>query len=233
MTEIIVRYEDKVIERVITEKKRVSIGRTSDNDIVLDNRGVSRKHALIEVNSRDTIIIDNESLNGTFVNNRRIEEEILHEDDLITIGKYTITVRCQSIPDTKMSDLDGTMILQTKKQRERIEIDRRDRDVVARAGGAAVLVGEGKTGNEEIRLGGATLTFGKANFVNVKVTGWFVPDIQAQLTPQDGQYILTNVGNRNKTKVNGIPVDDEVMLKNADLIQIGRSTYRFISGGTC
>lgn len=232
MTEIIIRYEDKVIERVITEKRRVSIGRTSDNDIVLDNRGVSRKHALIEVNSKDTVIIDNESLNGTFVNNRRIEEEIIHEDDLITIGKYTITVRCQSIPDTKMSDLDGTMILHTKKQRGRLETDRRDRDIVARAGGAAVLVGEGSTGHDEIRLGGATLTFGKANYVNVKVSGWFVPDIQAQLTPQDGQYILTNVGNRNRTKVNGIPVDDEVVLKNADLIQIGRSTYRFISGST-
>ena len=35
MPEIVVKYEDKVIERVVSEKKRISIGRTSDNDIVL------------------------------------------------------------------------------------------------------------------------------------------------------------------------------------------------------
>ena len=42
MPEIIVKYEDKVIERIVTEKKRISIGRTNDNDIMLENRGVSR-----------------------------------------------------------------------------------------------------------------------------------------------------------------------------------------------
>ena len=54
MAEIVVRYEDKVIERVVTEKKRLSIGRTSDNDIVLENRGVSRRHATIEINPQDS-----------------------------------------------------------------------------------------------------------------------------------------------------------------------------------
>jgi pSer/pThr/pTyr-binding forkhead associated (FHA) protein len=229
MTEIIVRYEDKVVERVITEKQRISVGRTSDNDIILDNRGISRKHAIIEVNSKNTVIIDNESLNGTFVNDRRVEEEILQEEDVITIGKYTLSVFPQAAQDTKQSDLDGTMILNTKKQRARLSDDQRDRDIVARAGGSAVLVGESGTDIEDIRLGGATLTFGKANFVNVRVTGWFVPDIQARLTIQDGQYILTNVGHHGKTKVNGQPID-EVTLRNADLVQIGRSVFRFVTG---
>ena len=44
MAEIVVKFEDKIIERVVTEKKRISIGRTHENDIVLENRGVSRKY---------------------------------------------------------------------------------------------------------------------------------------------------------------------------------------------
>jgi len=229
MTEIVVRYEDKIIERVITEKKRISIGRNSDNDIVLDNRGVSRQHAVIEVNAQNAVIIDNESLNGTFVNNRRVEEEVLRDDDVVTIGKYSLTFR-PNASDPSVSELDGTMVLRTKKQRERLETDRRDRDVLTRAGTAAVLMAEGETDAEEIRLGGATVTFGTANFVNVRVRGWFVPDIQAKITPQDAQYVLTNVGHRQKTRVNGVPVD-EVVLKNSDLVQIGRSVFRFICGG--
>ncbi len=49
MAEIIVKFEDKVIERIVTEKKRISIGRTNENDVVLENRAVSRKHAMVLV----------------------------------------------------------------------------------------------------------------------------------------------------------------------------------------
>lgn len=230
MTEIVVRYEDRVIERVITEKKRISIGRNSDNDIVLDNRGVSRKHAMIEVNPNQCVIIDNESLNGTFVNNRRVEEEILHEGDTITIGKYTLVFRPHVEQETKMTDLDGTMTLHTKKHRERVESDRRDREVISRSGGVAVLLGEKNAPTEEIRLAGGTLTFGKANFVNVRVSGWFVPDIQAKISPENDQYVLQNVGNRSRTRVNGEPAETTI-LKNGDLVQIGRSVFRFVAGG--
>lgn len=229
MTEIIVRYEDKVIERVITEKKRISIGRNSDNDIVLDNRGVSRKHAMIEINPANSVIIDNESLNGTFVNNRRIEEEILHEGDTISIGKYSLVFRPNTAAEAKLSDLDGTMTLQTRKHREQVETDRRDREVVARSGGAAVLMAEKNAPTDEVRLAGGTLTFGKADFVNVKIAGWFIPDIQAKVGFENGQYVLTNVGNRSKTRVNGEPVD-KVTLKNADIVQIGKTVFRFVAG---
>ncbi len=91
MPEIIVRFEDKVIERVVAEKPRITIGRTTDNDIVLDNRGVSRRHAMIEVGPNgQALIIDNESLNGTFVNQRKVSEEVLKNHDVISIGKYNL-----------------------------------------------------------------------------------------------------------------------------------------------
>lgn len=229
MAEIVVRYEDKVIERVVTEKKRLSIGRTSDNDIVLENRGVSRRHATIELNPQDAVIIDNESLNGTFVNDRRIEEQILNDGDSITIGKYTLTFRCETPHETKPSDLDGTMMLNTKRQREMLESDEKYREISRRAGGTAVLIGEAGTLPEEVRLGHSSVTFGKAAFVTVRVKGWFVPDIQASITPENGQYTLTNVGGHGRTKLNGDAVD-EAVLRNGDLVQIGKSIYRFIAG---
>jgi pSer/pThr/pTyr-binding forkhead associated (FHA) protein len=231
MPEIIVRYEDKVIERVVTEKKRISIGRTSDNDIVLENRGVSRKHAQIEINPQNTVIIDNESLNGTFVNDRRVEEDILHDNDIITIGKYTLTYRCDAPAEAKATDMDGTMMLNTKKQREILESDRKYREVVQRSGGNAVLLAEGETAPSEVRLGHAAVTFGKASFVNVKVKGWFIPDIVATIDPEGGQYVLRNVAGHGKTRLNGESIE-EATLKNGDLVQIGRSVFRFVAGSS-
>ncbi|MBI5869122.1 MAG: FHA domain-containing protein [candidate division Zixibacteria bacterium] len=229
MAEIVVRYEDKVIERVITEKRRISIGRTSDNDIVLENRGVSRKHAVIEINPQNSVIIDNESLNGTFVNDRRVEEEILRDNDTIAIGKYTLVFHTETPHETRGADLDGTMTLETRRHREIVASDRKYREVVNRAGGRAVLMGEDGTEPAEITLGAQSVTFGHASFVNVKVKGWFIPDIQAKITPEGGQYILTSVGARGKTKLNGEPVD-QATLKNSDLIQIGKSVFRFVAG---
>ena len=128
MPEIIVKFDNKVIERVVTEKEHINIGRTSDNDIVLDNRGVSRRHARLELNDDQAIVLDNESLNGTFVNSRKITEEKLRDNDVITIGKFDLEFHSSVSETEKMSDHDGTMILNTKRQRELVKKDKEDKD---------------------------------------------------------------------------------------------------------
>ena len=88
MAEIVVRFADKVIERVVANQKQISIGRTTDNDIVLDNRGVSRRHALIEMGpSGQAVLIDNESLNGTFVDGELVRLRQLFGGEEVQIGE--------------------------------------------------------------------------------------------------------------------------------------------------
>jgi pSer/pThr/pTyr-binding forkhead associated (FHA) protein len=229
MPELIVKFEDKVIERIVTEKGRIAIGRTSDNDVVLDNRGISRKHAEIELAGNTAVLIDNESLNGTFINDRRIEEEILKDNDVITIGKFNLIFRDQVSHETKLSDLDGTMVLKTKKQQERVQQDQADRHRVQKAGGGPVLEAVQNSLNDEYRIGPGVVTFGKAPWVNIRVKGWFVSELQAKITPTDGEYILTNTGRKSKTMVNGEPVIQH-QLKNGDLIKVGKVVFRFIAG---
>ena len=229
MPEIVVKYEERILERIVTEKNRITIGRTSDNDIVLDNRGVSRRHAEIELTSDSAVLFDKESLNGTFVNDRRVEEEVLRNNDIITIGKYNLIFHCQAGHETKLSDLDGTMMLQTKKQRERMQRDQADRDLVKSAGGGPLLVGEQNAPVAECKLGPGVVSFGKAPWVNVRVKGWMVSELQAKITPAGNGFVLTNVGRRKTTLVNGEPVEQHE-LKNGDLVQIGKSVFRFVAG---
>jgi len=67
-------------------KDRLTIGRTSHNDIQLDFRFISRRHAVIATDNNRTRIIDWGSRNGVFVNKKRITEKILSPGDVITIG---------------------------------------------------------------------------------------------------------------------------------------------------
>lgn len=228
MPEIIVRFEDKVIERVVAEKPRISIGRTTDNDIVLDNRGVSRRHALIEVGaSGQAVIIDNESLNGTFVNQRKVNEEVLKDHDIISIGKYHLEFL--AIPEKKpQGALDGTMILETKKHKQLLENDQRDRKQ-AQAAGGAVLVAEQNGKASDYALSRDVVTLGRSNFVNIPVKGFWVSDIQAKLVPEGDRWELVNVGRPGKTKVNGEPITRS-LLRNGDLVQVGRTVFRFVAG---
>jgi hypothetical protein len=66
------------------------VGRSPDCDIFLDDVTVSRRHAVITESSGQFVIEDLGSLNGTFLNRRRIERAPLADDDELQIGKYRL-----------------------------------------------------------------------------------------------------------------------------------------------
>jgi pSer/pThr/pTyr-binding forkhead associated (FHA) protein len=70
------------------EKEEVSIGRDPDNDIFLDDVTVSRRHAAIRNASGKFEISDTGSLNGTYVNRKRVEKVVMTEGDELQIGKF-------------------------------------------------------------------------------------------------------------------------------------------------
>jgi pSer/pThr/pTyr-binding forkhead associated (FHA) protein len=228
MPEIIVKFAEKIIERVVTEKEHISIGRTTENDIVLDNRGVSRKHAQIEFAEGNALLIDNDSLNGTFVNQRKVTEQPLHDNDVITIGKYDLVFYADAQSSRKMSDMDGTMVLNTKKQKGLVEQDREDKQM-ANAVGGSILLAVNDPQKTKYSLGQETTTFGKASYVTVPVRGFFVSKLQAQITTDGDSFTIVNLGRTGKTRVNGQPVDN-VTIKNGDIIEVGKSVFRFIEG---
>jgi pSer/pThr/pTyr-binding forkhead associated (FHA) protein len=70
---------------------RMAIGRSPDAEVFLDDVTVSRNHALL-VRRRDGLYIDDlGSLNGTYVNRRRIESHKLQNGDELQVGKYKLT----------------------------------------------------------------------------------------------------------------------------------------------
>src|ERR1044072_5632632 len=82
---------DEAGESFPVTEERISIGRSPDAGVFLDDVTVSRNHALL-VRRRDGLYIDDlGSLNGTYVNRRRIESHRLADGDEIQVGKYKLS----------------------------------------------------------------------------------------------------------------------------------------------
>jgi hypothetical protein len=78
-------------EHFVPQGERTTIGRSPDCDIFLDDVTVSRKHAVL-VNRDDAYYIEDQgSLNGTFLNRRRIESGRLENGDELQISKYKLS----------------------------------------------------------------------------------------------------------------------------------------------
>jgi FHA domain len=71
--------------------ERVTVGRSPEADVFLDDVTVSRDHAVLVHRGGSWHLDDSGSLNGTYVNRRRIESHRLEDGDELQIGKYKLT----------------------------------------------------------------------------------------------------------------------------------------------
>jgi hypothetical protein len=78
-------------EHFVPQDERTTIGRSPECDIFLDDVTVSRKHAVLLQRDDGYFIEDQGSLNGTFLNRKRIESGQLENGDELQIGKYKLT----------------------------------------------------------------------------------------------------------------------------------------------
>ena len=74
--------------RFLLDTNTVSIGRSPESDVFLDDVTVSRKHAHIERVKSEFSITDSHSLNGTYVNSISVTTQVLRMGDEIQIGKF-------------------------------------------------------------------------------------------------------------------------------------------------
>lgn len=93
--------ESKPVSYLMFNKKKIqlvakiSIGRESDNDIVVDNKLASRHHAIIQKIKEVYFLKDENSTNGTFLNGQKIPEGKyvrLNSGDKITIGNMSLVL---------------------------------------------------------------------------------------------------------------------------------------------
>jgi len=117
------RLKDKILKTYAFTQDVIEIGRIPTADVFIDNTGVSRAHTRIEKSVGGPYVVkDLGSTNGTYVNDERIREKILENNDVIAINKFKMHV---SVEEADMADLksdgvsadafEGTTVLNTEQ----------------------------------------------------------------------------------------------------------------------
>ena len=92
------------------------IGRMSDNDIVFEDKMVSRYHAEIHINNGAYIIRDLGSYNGILVNDVRFDSINLNSGDKITIGINSLLFDCEKKDIFSEEDMTNTTSIKSAKE---------------------------------------------------------------------------------------------------------------------
>src|SRR5439155_26177366 len=89
----LVVHHDGATRAVLLNKEVVTIGRLADSDVVLEDKGASRRHAQVRTKGGVSTLTDLGSTNGTKLNGQQIQTRTLEDGDRITIGTTLIEFR--------------------------------------------------------------------------------------------------------------------------------------------
>ena len=197
--------------------RMVRVGRSSENDVVLNDPKISRFHAELDWTGSGFAIRDLGSINGTRVNHESVlgsNSRTLRDGDEIRINQrvliFEIVRADSSEPITEPRSLGATGGLRRR--------------------GPYLVVTEGPDTGSEFPLWGEKVTIGRASRdanAEIRLTDEAISRSHACLELHDDGYYLLDLININGTRLNGERFEDAIRVQDGDQIQLGQTCLVF------
>ena len=205
----------------LSGQRRITIGRSSDNDVVVDDPAVSRHHAEVAFEGGASTVHDLGSSNGTLVDGERVMQGSLVAGSSIQIGNSLIEFRSQPIaapvapppqaPAQQVaSDPTGTVVRSPKPSAL-----------------AWLVVKSGMQQGRSFDLGSSSYSVGRDANSGIVLTDSSVSREHAIVQFRNGGYVLNDAGSRGGTSVNGKPVGGVCWSEGAPL-RIGETKLSLV-----
>jgi len=208
MAELVVSSDGVETQHVHLMKDRTTLGRRHHNDVALSDLSVSGMHCVFERERSGAIwLTDVGSTNGTYVNGERIQRRQLEDQDVVTVGIYSIRFLLQ--PPVAVAGQTSPMRLEALGAPGR-----------AGAQKASLRVLEGVAQGRDVPLVKTVTTFGKPGDAVVAV-----------YHRRHGYYVALVEAGEQPALHNGQPIGtDAAPLADQDVLELGDSRLLFILG---
>ena len=225
MPYIQVLFNGEVKQVIELPEGPLTIGRSAENDLQIDNQGVSSLHAIVTPENGNYVIEDKDSKNGTFVNGNRIDRKELQFGDVISIFKHTLKYTAWV--------KDGEEFIKTKHDdaslSETVVVDQEHLNKIiqqqSKAGkiNATVRFDDGVTQP----LSQHSYSIGKDRACDFKTKGVLAPAISATLElKEDGFYL--DPAKKGEAKINDHAITTPTRLNDGDHVAIRNIGFQYI-----
>ena len=228
--EVLLYLGDKVLGTFSLAGGELTIGRVPGNGIVIDNAGVSRRHAVIRMQDDKVLIEDLGSANGTFFRGQKIDKHELQNGDEIMVVKHRLVYR---IP--KEADAPPKAEPAADAGQKTMYIDSA---AMAQAMGAKPGPARTETAAalrprlilpdlKKFALEEDEVTLGSGPSCQIKLSGMFVGKEHAKIVRiKEGHFKIQHLSGMAGTRVNGEKITEHV-LKHGDEIEVGKQKLLF------
>lgn len=231
---------DKEESQFNIEKDLIEIGRKNDNDLVLDDDEISRRHAQLKKTGDEYQIIDLGSENGVLVNNKRVTRQTIHHNDSITIGRYNVIFKTEEGAAKRQDARTRVRRISTlgATSEQKMESSETSKKSTGREGsrpqatailkspmGGRLIIESGTNKGEEFNLSNGA-TIGRNKTCDFTLDDTHASGSHARFQITDKKTKIIDLGSSNGTIVNGTKIDVHT-LSNNDKIQIGKTILRF------
>lgn len=242
MVRLIIKYNDRHLKTYDLDDPVITVGRLPENTISVANMGFSRRHFRIEVDANSSYVLtDLNSLNGTYVNNKRVKSTSLQHGDVVSIGKHSMVF--EVLDDTVSGDgpketTPPEMVVTTETRRHSPDLDAAVAEMdngdtaATRSGEAAesstfcpVLIETNK--HVVYKLDKNHISLGSSEDDDIFVSGFMIGDEHIVIERDDGGATIRANKLMGKFKVNGQRTKVH-RLDHKDRIEIGNSTFRYM-----
>jgi pSer/pThr/pTyr-binding forkhead associated (FHA) protein len=207
----------------------MTIGRGTDADIVIDNVAISRQHATLELRAGQYFLTDHYSLNGTLVNDQKIEATVaINASDKLQIGKFVLAPAPEGEDDESSSyssspDMNDDTIFISHKNKSKIQ--------QPKPGKAQhrLVVLQGESEPKELYLTGkSSVKIGKDTSCDIVTMGGLAAGTQCFVVlKKDVYHVVPQKSWVGGTSINGKKIKEETSLHHGDIIEVGKVKIKF------
>ncbi|MDX1824269.1 MAG: FHA domain-containing protein [Thiohalomonadales bacterium] len=224
MSKLTLSFKGTVLRIYPVLKGSMLIGNDPKCPIHIDSLALQPQHARLDTQGDTCVLVNLDKETGTFINNQRIEKQMLKDGDVIRIGKHLLTYQYESIPemaattgmepDSLELDLAATTPASVSEEKEKIPVEDNESEEGKRLAWLQIMNGQ---------------NLGKTISLNRSMTNLGKPGVAtAVITRRNEGYFLSHLEGEKSPLVDDKPIGSHIYkLVDGDTIQIGNIKMQF------
>jgi len=245
MAQLYLKFEDKVLKKIVLSSGVVTIGRLPDNLVQVDNPGISGHHARVYWENEHYVVEDLNSTNGTYLNSQPVRKAELKDGDVIAVGKHNLEFKAKGeeqnrgasavvdrtahwqkqLDEKPLPKLDPTAFMDTNRAQEMIAAGGQSPRAVQAEAPKRERVGvlrviQGKADAQQYTLTSKINMIGKSAMASIRLKGWFAPETAAIIDRRENAYFIAPAVKGIVVRVNDELISGTRELQEGDALEV-------------